>query len=98
VTIVTLAEAKAWLRLEPEYVAEDALLQTLAEAAEAYINNATGTQFDGTNPLARLLVQVFVADWYENREAIGRATDKTRLTVDSIMAQLQNCYPTDGDA
>jgi uncharacterized phage protein (predicted DNA packaging) len=91
--LVTLTEAKAWLRLEPEYTAEDGIIQTLADAAELYLKNATGVQYDETNPLARLLVQVLVADWYENREAIGRATDKTRFTVDSILAQLSYCAP-----
>ena len=90
--IVTLDQAKRWLRLEPDFVDEDELIEDLVNAAEIYLLNATGNQFDGTNPLAKLFCRVLVADWYENRDMIGRTSDKVRLTVDSILAQLSHCY------
>lgn len=89
---MTLDQAKKWLRLEPDFAEEDELIQDLIDAAETYLANATGNQFDGTNPLAKLFCRVLVADWYENREMVGRVGDKIRLTVDSTLAQLSHCY------
>lgn len=91
--MLTLSEVKRWLRLEEEFTDEDDLLQTLMHAAQEYITNATGRNDWGDNPLAKLLAQVLIADWYENREAMGRVREEMRLTVRSILTQLQYSYP-----
>ncbi|MEK8132914.1 head-tail connector protein [Paenibacillus filicis] len=89
--ILTLDEAKEWLRVDGE--GEDLTIRMLTGAAETYLHNATEVTFDGTNDLAKLYCLVVVADWYENRELIGEKTsDKVRFTVQSIMAQLQHAY------
>lgn len=90
--IVTLVQAKRWLRLEPEFADEDELIQDLIDAAETYLTNATGNQFDASNKLAKLFIQVLVADWHENREMVGRVGERVRLTVESILVQLAHCY------
>lgn len=92
--MLTLQEVKNWLRLEQEYETEDVLLQSLIDAAEEYLKNAVPDWVDLTgNPLARLLAMVLIADWYENREAIGQTRSEVRPIVQSMMAQLQNAYP-----
>lgn len=92
--MLTLSEVKSWLRLEQDDTAEDVLLQSLIAAAEEYIRNAvpSGMAFD-TNPIARLLGMVLVADWYEHREAIGQVRDEMRPTVRALVLQLQTGYP-----
>jgi len=92
--MLTLPEVKSWLRLEQDDTTEDTLLQSLMLTAEEYIRNAvpSGMAFD-TNPIARLLGMVLVADWYENREAIGQVREELRPTVRALMAQLQTAYP-----
>lgn len=98
--MLTLSEVKQWLRLEEGFTDEDDLLQTLIKAAEEYIVNATGRKDWGDNPLARLLAQVLIADWYENREAVGQVREELRFTVRSLLIQLQYAYPEaagDGD-
>jgi len=89
--ILTLDEAKNWLRIDGED--EDLTVQMLTGAAETYLHNATEAVFDGTNSLAKLYCLVLTADWYENRDLIGQQpSDKIRFTCQSIMTQLQNAY------
>jgi len=84
--IITLEETKQYLRIDNNE--EDGLITTLIDAAETYLENATGNKFDETNHLAKLFCWVLVTDWYENREMIGRTSDRIRHTVDSILQQL----------
>ena len=93
--IVTLAEARSYLRLADDDT-ETALLNMLITAAETYLYNATGTTFNSEQPLAKLFVSILVADWYENREAVGHVTQKTRTAVQSILMQLKHCYKGEG--
>lgn len=88
--IIELAETKEYLRVS--HNDEDNTIQLLINAAEKYLFNATGNQFDSTNELAKLLCLVLVTDWYENREMMGRVSEKIRPTVESILAQLTYCY------
>lgn len=92
--MLTLSEVKTWLRLEQGDTTEDTLLQSLILTAEEYIRNAVpaGMAFD-TNQIARLLGMVLVADWYENREAIGQVREELRPTVRALVTQLQTAYP-----
>lgn len=87
--IVSLGEAKQWLRVDGDH--DDAIILIIIAAAEEYIKNATGKEYDSTNNLARLLCFVLITDWYENREQIGNISEKYRFTVQSILAQLNNC-------
>jgi uncharacterized phage protein (predicted DNA packaging) len=84
--IVSLEEVKTWLRVD--FADDDALLTTLINAAELYLKNATGVEFDDTNSLAKLFCMTLISDWYENREMIGKATDQTRPIIQSILTQL----------
>lgn len=89
--IVTLLEAKEWLNID--YEEDDSLINGLILAAETYLKNATGKQFDGTNELAKLFVRVLITDWYENREyevnSKSNGATRTRFTISSILSQLQ---------
>lgn len=88
--IITLEETKGYLRVDGN--GDDTLITSLIDAAEIYLGNSTGNTFDGTNSLAKLFCWVLVTDWYENREHVGRASDKVRPIVESMLAQLSYCY------
>lgn len=92
--IITLGETKGYLRVDG--TGEDSLITSLIDAAEVYLFNATGNTFDSTNSLAKLFCWVLVTDWYENREHVGRASDKVRPIVESMLAQLSHCYQPRG--
>jgi len=96
--IVTLEETRQYLRIDDSE--SDMLLISLIAAAEEYLKNATGNQFDSANPLARLFCLVLITDWFENREHTGKASDKVRPIVDSMLAQLRHCYqpPEEGES
>ena len=40
--MITLAEAKVYLKVEPNVTEDDALISALIQAASEYISNATG--------------------------------------------------------
>lgn len=87
--IVTLPEVKQYLRLELEHTEDDQLLETMVSAAEEYLFSATGKEFISSSPRAKLLVLVLVAEWYENREAIGHVSMRLKDTVRSLLLQLK---------
>ncbi len=84
--IVSLDESKNWLRIDG--TEDDMLLQSLINSAEIYLKNATGIIYDNTNELAKLFCLVLITDWFENRELVGKASDKVRHTINSILMQL----------
>ncbi|HHY28450.1 MAG TPA: phage gp6-like head-tail connector protein [Desulfitobacterium dehalogenans] len=86
--ILDLAETREWLR---DNEVSESTLQMLINAAELYLNNATGKGFDSENDLAKLFCLVLVTDWNEDRQMVGKVSEKVRFTVDSILAQLQYC-------
>jgi len=92
--MITLEEAKAWLKID--YDDEDADIQVLIDGAIAYLKNATGNTYDNTNALARIYGRVLIMEWFENREMMqaNKTNDKVRFTLQSIMMQLQ--YSTVG--
>jgi len=93
--ITTLEEAKKWLRIDGDY--DDSIIEMLIGAAELYLKNATGKNFDSSNRLAKLLCWVLIVDWYENRDLIGqRPSDEVRYTIQSMLAQLE--YAPDSDS
>ena len=84
--ILTLDEVKLWLRIDGD--ADDTSLAILIATAEQYLKNATGIEFNSTNTLAKLLCMSLISDWYENREHVGKESDRTRFTIQSILMQL----------
>jgi uncharacterized phage protein (predicted DNA packaging) len=89
--IVTLDEVKSYLRIEKDYTQEDDDINSLIQAAETYLLNATGKTFDSTNAVAKLFVKVLVVDWYENHEYVGKESEKVRHSIQSILQQLKYC-------
>ncbi|MCH4891185.1 phage gp6-like head-tail connector protein [Acidaminobacter sp. JC074] len=87
--MVTLAQAKEFLHLDVEDHDEDAILNIIIKAAEEYLKEATGKSFDATNNRAVLFMLVLINDFYENREMIGKPSDKVRETITSIKLQLK---------
>ena len=66
---VSLAEAKLFLRVEHE--AEDGLIQTLIEAAQARVEGDVGLGLTSTSPAPlRLAILMLVLRAYERGEAV----------------------------
>lgn len=88
--ILTLEEAKKYLRIGADDFADDQELETLVLASEAYLTNA-GCKLDEGNELAKLAVKILIVHWNENREIIGK-NEKLPYSLSNIILQLQYCY------
>lgn len=100
--ILTLEEVKNYLRVDLEE--DDALIESLMAAAEAYLKNATGKEYperDGAGneikyELEKVYLKLLIAYWYENRSAVprnkslsGAVPDEFTFSTQSLMLQLQ---------
>ncbi len=89
--ILDIGEVKGYLRIDDDYTEEDINLNLMIGAAEQYLKNATGKEFDENNKLAKLVCLILITDWYENRDMIGKASEKVRYSIQSCLIQLQLC-------
>ncbi|WP_024833828.1 head-tail connector protein [Ruminiclostridium josui] len=88
--ILTLEEAKKYLKADVDDTSEDQDIESLISAAEEYLKNA-GCKLPEGNELAKLAIKLLVVHWHENREPIGKA-DKLQYSLSNIIFQLQYCY------
>ena len=96
--IITLDEAKQFLRLETDFTDEDEFINSLIMAAEQYIKNATGKAFDNTNQLAVLAVKLLISHWYDNRQIdTSNNVSKLNFSLDCILTQLTYCKSESGE-
>lgn len=91
---LNLDTVKTWLRLETEYTEEDAQLELLMLAAEAYILSSTDNfEANKDDPhylaAASLICHMLIVDWYERRDFSGGVNEKQRYTLQSLLLQLQ---------
>ncbi|AHX31506.1 hypothetical protein U876_18735 [Aeromonas hydrophila NJ-35] len=86
--MITVAEAKAQCRIEPESVEEDELLTGLIDAAISHIQSdinkpmvAAGEEGQVLTPALRLAALLLIGHWYTNREAVVTGTIATTLPL-----------------
>ncbi|CEP50278.1 head-tail connector protein [Paraclostridium sordellii] len=87
--ILNLEEAKKFLKVD--FDDDDEEIQDCIDAAEEYLKDATGKEFDSTNKRAKRYCKVLVNEWYKDRGLMedGKVTKKVRFTLTSIMTQLK---------
>lgn len=88
--IITLDDAKSYLKIDLDNTEEDIGIESLIMAAEEYLKNVGAVLVAG-NELAKLAVKILVVHWYENREPVGKA-DKLAFSLETIIPQLKFCY------
>lgn len=90
--IVDLNLVKLYLKLEPDYIYEDELLNLMNSNAEQYLIDA-GIDISLLTPeqlqKAKLICLILVTDFYENREMTGKTSEKVRFVVQSMIMQLK---------
>lgn len=86
--LITVAEAKAQCRIEPELVEEDELLIGLIDAAISHIQSdinkplvAEGEEGQTLTPALKLAALLLIGHWYTNREAVVTGTIATTLPL-----------------
>ena len=98
--MITLEEAKVYLKVESNVTDEDGLIFALISAASEYIQNATGKADNGSD-IYNLCEKILVAHWYENR---GVATTANIIEMPhSVQAmlthiKLSRAYPESSDS
>lgn len=91
--VLTLEEAKKYLRLDVDDIEEDNDVIPLILAAEGYLTNA-GCTLNTGDEVAKLAIKMLVVHWYENREPIGKG-DKLAYGLQALITQLQYCYSSE---
>lgn len=86
--MITLAEAKSYLRVETEMTAEDDLITSLISAASDYIQECTGKVDDGSS-LYSTCEKILVAHWYENRTVVASATTELPHSVQAMLTHIK---------
>ena len=74
--ILTLAEAKQAARVRRDE--DDLLIQSIADAAQIWIERVTGKTFDPAPEDVKQFARMLVAHWYYNRHAV---TEEARTAV-----------------
>lgn len=92
-----LDDTKAFLRVDGDD--DDAVIQSLIDAASVFIKQGTGVTVAETDSQSVMVMQMIVAWWYEDRNPAGAASATSMQTVPwSIKAQLiQLSYRSDTD-
>ena len=85
--IVTLEEAKAYLRVD--FNDDDVLITSLISAADEYLKAAISETYDVKSERARTLALIVVGDLYDNREISEKVSGNTRRLVQSFALQLR---------
>lgn len=93
--LLTLEETKLWLRVDGNE--EDSLIQTLIDAAEQYLHDATGRRWTAANKTAKICALALVAEWYENRDQTGESNRTVRPAIQSMIMQLKYAPSEDGE-
>ena len=65
--MITLDEAKAYLRIDLPDEKDLAMLQLAIDASERWMISAVGACYDDTDPKAKELQLMVIADLYDNR-------------------------------
>ena len=89
-----LNTVKSWLRLETDYMDEDADIIMLMLAAESYIMSAVNDFKEHEDDphymaAASLICHMLIVDWYERRDFSGGVNEKQRYSIQSLLLQLQ---------
>lgn len=93
-SILSLSEAKKYLKFDDDYTDEDGDVEPLIDAAETYLKNA-GCTLNTVDEVAKLAIKMLVVHWYENREPIGSG-NKLAYGLQSLITQLKYCYSESG--
>ncbi len=90
-----LNTVKEYLKID--FDDDNDVLEMLLGAARRYVTDAVGGDtLDESDERVKIVLLALVSDWYEHREYMGKASEKVRYTVRSIILQLQ-CEVTENE-
>ena len=98
--MITLDEAKEWIRIDTDYTGEDGIINNLIEESVFEIKNATGvpqdyksklTQEDNIKEIDALYnraQRILIADMYNERETENKALTGTYIKLETAYSRL----------
>ena len=101
--MVTLADAKAYLRIDADLTQDDSLLTAVIAAAGSYLKSAVDkfeTYYTDSDFAAKAdLVQLaLISEMYRNRDPSNDGREDYPYYIRSQITQLQNWVPVAADA
>lgn len=83
-------DIKDYLRIDADCQDDDAMVDTLAEAAKEYITNTTGKAYDDHDKLMRMCCILLVTHWYTNRSIEHKvvATQEYSHSITALLAHI----------
>jgi len=86
--LLTLTEAKLWLRITPSETAEDGLVQRLIDSSTAYLRDSTNIRWPIGNELDKVAAEYVLIRMIQSYERAPE--DKFHNTLQILMSKLQN--------
>lgn len=86
--MVTLEDAKVFLKVDEDITEEDTLIQSLIESAEQYVEQSTGKR--NTGGLYDLCVKLLVAHWFETRATYSQKPGTISELPHSVTALMRH--------
>ncbi|NBI05768.1 head-tail connector protein [Senegalia massiliensis] len=101
--ILTVAEARSWIREYDNGTEDDILtnniIELLIDNAESYLKEGVGDWYKATPELttkSKLIALVLVNNWFENRDLtsnVEHVSEKVRHSITSTIQQMQLMKP-----
>ncbi|WP_370852263.1 head-tail connector protein [Megasphaera elsdenii] len=91
-----LEDIKNYARIDADIADDDALLESLIEAAKRYIETNTGKEYQEDDPVMLLCLRILVVHWYTNRSAVSKGSiQKYPHSLSDILKhiELSDEYP-----
>lgn len=85
-----LAYIKNYLRMDEGVTDDDKLIQDLVDAAQEYIANQTGKQYNN-DKIWNICICQLVAHWYDNRQVTSQKTAELPHSVTALINHISLC-------
>ena len=85
---------KNYLRIDADLTDDDALIQGLTDAAQEYIQNQTGKQYND-DKVWNVCICLLVSHWYDNRQLTSQKNNELPHSVSALINHISLClkYP-----
>lgn len=87
--IVSKAEVYAYLGIDYADDMVDANIERAITTADAYLQGAIGADYPTSDPRAKELALMFIADLYDSRGTEGKSSTNVKRLVDDFLLQLR---------
>lgn len=84
---LTLEEVKNYVRVD--FDNDDILIQTLMDAADAFLKGSISINYDKEDERAKMLSLLIISDLYDNRGITDKVSGNIRKLVEDMSLQMK---------